>query len=70
MNIYRKLMASFVLMTGLLAQSIVVDVKDVDYNPLIGANVVVEGTDVGGVTNELGLVNISVDAGTYTITAS
>ena len=70
MNIYRKLIASFVLMTGLFAQSIVVDVKDAEYNPLAGANVVVEGTDIGGVTNELGLVNISVDAGTYTITAS
>jgi hypothetical protein len=70
MNIYRKLIASFVLMTGLFAQSIVVDVKDAEYNPLAGANVVVEGTDIGGVANELGLVNISVDAGTYTITAS
>ena len=70
MNIYRKLIASFVLMTGLFAQSIVVDVKDVEYNPLVGANVVVEGTELGGVTNETGLTTISVEAGTYTITAS
>ncbi len=60
MNIYRKLIASFVLMTGLFAQSIVVDVKDAEYNPLVGANVVVEGTELGGVTNETGLTTISV----------
>ena len=56
--------------TGLFAQTIV-GVVNGGSEPLAGANVVVEGTDVGGVTDESGKYTIDVGAeGTYTLTAS
>jgi outer membrane receptor for ferrienterochelin and colicin len=58
------------MMTGLFAQSIV-GVVNSGVEPLIGANVAVEGTDKGGVTDESGKYTIDVGAeGTFTLTAS
>jgi len=69
MNI-RNLMISLLMTTGLFAQSIV-GVVNSGSEPLIGANVAVEGTDRGGVTDESGKYTIEVGAeGTYTLTAS
>ena len=56
--------------TGLFAQA-VVGVVNSGSEPLVGANVVVVGTDKGGVTDESGKYTINVGAkGIYTLTAS
>jgi len=66
----RNLVISLLMMTGLFAQSIV-GVVNSGTEPLIGANVAVEGTDKGGVTDESGKYTIDVGAeGTFTLTAS
>ena len=70
MNKYRNLIASMLMMTGLFAQSIVGTIVDVDSQPLEGANIVIEGTDLGGVSNEDGAFSIEVTSGTYDVTAS
>jgi len=67
---YRNLLASMVLMTGLFAQSIVGTIVDVDSKPLEGANVVVLGTDLGGVSDKDGAFSIDVSNGTYDVVAS
>ena len=67
---YRNLIASVVLMTGLFSQSIHAVITDVDSNPLEGANVVVVGTNMGAVSNEVGIAHIDIPAGTYDVTAS
>ena len=69
MNI-RNLIASVFMITGLFAQSVVGVVTDVDSNPLGGANVVVEGSDLGAVASETGFFSIKVDSGTYTVTVT
>ena len=69
MNI-RNLMVSFLLMTGLFAQSIHGVVLDTDSKPLEGANVVVVGTTYGAVSNETGIAHIDIPTGTYDVTAS
>ena len=52
-------------------QAVVGVVNDEEGDPLGGANVVVEGTDKGGVTDETGKYTIDIGApGTYDITAS
>ena len=56
--------------TGLIAQSVVGVVTDVNSEPLVGANVIVEGTELGGVTDGEGKFTIETGAGTYDITAS
>ena len=55
---------------GLFAQSVVGVVTDVNSNPLSGANVVVEGSDLGAVASETGFFSIKVDSGTYTVTVT
>ena len=70
MNNYRNLIASMLMMTGLFAQSIVGTIVDVDSQPLEGANIVVEGTDLGGVSDKDGAFSIEVTSGTYDVTAS
>ena len=67
---YRNLIASVVMITGLFAQSIVGTVNDANNNPLVGANVVVEGTKLGSVSDNTGAYVVDVDPGNYTITAS
>ena len=55
----------------LFGQSVVGVVTDNEGKPLDGANVVVEGTDKGGVTDESGKYTIDVGAsGDYDLTAS
>ena len=70
MNKYRNLIASMLMMTGLFAQSIVGTIVDVDSQPLEGANIVVVGTDLGGVSDKDGAFSIEVTSGTYDVTAS
>ena len=69
MNI-RNLMVSLMMIGGLFAQSITGLVTDADSNPLGGANVVVEGSDLGAVASETGFFSIKVDSGTYTVTVT
>jgi len=69
MNI-RNLIASIMVMTGLFAQSLVGTVLDSNSQPLGGANLVVEGTDLGGVTDGNGSYSITLAPGSYDITAS
>jgi outer membrane cobalamin receptor len=45
-------------------------VTDESGNPLIGANILVEGTDLGAASSEEGTYYITIDAGSYTLTAS
>jgi len=56
--------------TGLFAQAVVGVVTDVDSKPLVGANVIVEGTELGGVTDGEGKFTIKTGPGTFDITAS
>ena len=56
--------------TGLFAQAVVGVVTDVNSEPLVGANVIVEGTELGGVTDGEGKFTIETGTGTYDITAS
>jgi len=66
----RNLIIALLMTTGLFAQSIVGVVGN-GKEPLAGANVVVVGTDKGGVTDDSGKYTIDVGAeGTYTLTAS
>ena len=68
---YRNLITSLLLSSGLFAQAIVGVVTDVNSNPLAGANVVVEGTEKGGVTDESGKYTIDIGkSGDYDVTAS
>ena len=73
MNIRNLLSLTLVLLTPafLWSQSIVGVVSDVEGEPLAGANVVVEGTNKGGVTDESGKYTIDVGTeGNFTLTAS
>ena len=38
--------------------------------PLVGANVIVDGTELGAAANESGVYTISIGSGSYTVTAS
>ena len=69
MNI-RNLMVSLMMVGGLFAQSITGLVTDADTNPLSGANVVVQGTELGAVADESGFYSIKLDSGTYTVTVT
>ena len=70
----RNLISSLlVLLTPifLYGQSVLGVVTDTEGNPLAGANVVVEDTDKGGVTDNTGKYTIDVGAsGDYDLTAS
>ena len=69
MNI-RNLITSIIMTTGLFSQAVVGVVTDVNSEPLVGANVIVEGTELGGVTDGEGKFTIQTGEGTYDITAS
>ena len=69
MNI-RNLMVSLMMVGGLFAQSVTGLVTDADTNPLSGANVVVDGTEMGTVASETGSYSIKLDPGTYTVTVT
>jgi len=66
----RNLIVSLMMIGGLFAQSITGLVSDTETNPLNGANVVVEGTDLGAVADEKGFYSVKVSPGTYTVTVS
>ncbi len=66
----RNLITSIMITTGLFAQAVVGVVTDVDSKPLVGANVIVEGTELGGVTDGEGKFTIETGPGTFDITAS
>ena len=58
------------MITGLFAQSIVGVVNE-DKTPLQGANIVVAGTELGAVSDNVGsYVVLNIPAGTYDVTAS
>ena len=66
-----SLLFTFLMPIVLLGQSVVGVVNDKEGKPLIGANVVVEGTDKGSVTDNSGKYTIDVGAsGDYGVTAS
>ena len=65
-----NLIVSFMMMTGLFAQSIVGTVNDANSEPLVGANIVVEETELGSVSDKHGAYVVSPGEGTYSITAS
>ena len=69
MNI-RNLFTSIIMTTGLFAQAVVGVVTDVNSEPLVGANVTVDGTDLGGVTDSEGKFVINTGKGTFDVTAS
>ena len=48
------------MMTGLFAQSIVGTVNDANSEPLVGANIVVEGTELGSVSDKHGAYVLSL----------
>ena len=60
---YRNLFVSLLLTSGLFAQAVVGVVTDANSEPLVGANVVVEGTDLGGVTDVEGKFTIEIATG-------
>jgi len=66
----RNLITSIMITTGLFAQAVVGVITDVDSKPLVGANVIVEGTELGGVTDGEGKFTIETGPGTFDITAS
>ena len=66
---YRNLILSFMMMTGLFAQSVVGIVTD-GKQPLAGANVVVDGTNLGAVSTQDGSYVVDVPVGTHNVTAS
>ena len=61
---------SFLMPMFIYGQSVSGTVADESGDPLAGANVVVDGTDVGAASLEDGTYSIKVDAGSYTVTAS
>ena len=69
----RNLLSSllvFLMPIFLVGQSVVGVVSGEGKKPLVGANVVIEGTDLGAVTSETGFYSIKVDSGTYTVTVT
>jgi outer membrane cobalamin receptor len=66
-----SLLGILLLPAAIFAQSISGKVTDTDTGePLVGANVVVEGTDLGAAAQADGTYSIKVDEGSYTVTAS
>ena len=64
-------LAVFFMPIVLWGQSVAGTVTDAETSkPLVGANVVVEGTDLGAAADADGAYSIKVDAGSYTLTAS
>ena len=45
-------------------------VSDESNNPIVGANVIVEGTDLGSAADADGYYSIDLGAGSYTLTSS
>ena len=67
---YRNLILSSMMMVGLVFGQVVTGFVGEGDKPLVGANVVVDGTTLGGVTNSEGKFTIETGSGTFDITAS
>ena len=61
---------TFLIPMFIYGQSVSGKVADEAGSPLAGANVVVEGTDLGTASSEDGTYSISIEEGSYTVTAS
>ena len=58
------------MMPMFLYGQVVGTVTDTESNPLAGADVVVQGTELGSAADAVGAYSIDLEAGTYTLTAS
>ena len=67
---YRNLILSTIMMVGVVFGQVVTGFVGEGDKPLVGANVVVEGTTKGGVTDSEGKFTIDTGTGTFDITAS
>ena len=65
-----SLVITFLMPMFIYGQSVSGTVADEEGSPLAGANVVVEGTDLGAASLEDGTYSIKLDSGSHTITAS
>ena len=61
---------TFLMPMFIYGQSVSGTVADEAGSPLAGANVVVEGTNLGAASSEDGIYSISIEEGSYTVTAS
>ena len=67
---YRNLISVLVMSVGLVFGQAVTGFVGVGEEPLVGANVTVEGTELGGVTDAEGKFVIETGTGTFYLTAS
>ena len=67
---YRNLISVLVMSVGLVFGQAVTGFVGVGEEPLVGANVTVEGTELGGVTDAEGKFVIETGTGTFDVTAS
>ena len=67
---YRNLISILAMSVGLVYGQAVTGFVGDGEKPLVGANVIVEGTELGGVTDESGKFVIETGSGTFDITAS
>ncbi|MBT4208089.1 TonB-dependent receptor, partial [Candidatus Woesearchaeota archaeon] len=64
------MMLTMLLPMFVYGQSIAGTVKSEKGEPLVGANVVVDGTDIGAAANAAGVYLIKIESGSHTVTAS
>ena len=67
---YHNLILTLTMMVGIVFGQVVTGFVGEGDHPLVGANVVVEGTDKGGVSDSEGKFTIETGSGTFDITAS
>ena len=67
---YRNLISTLMIMSSIVFGQAVTGFVGDGEKPLVGANVVVEGTQNGGVTDDEGKFIIETGTGTFDITAS
>ena len=65
-----SLVATFLMPMFIYGQSISGKITDKSGDPLVGANVIVEGTDLGAAAQADGTYSITIGEGSYTVTAS
>jgi len=67
---YRNLIFGLIMSVGVVFGQSVTGFVGVGEQPLVGANVIIEGTELGGVTDDAGKFVIETGEGTFGITAS
>ena len=67
---YRNLMSLLMMTSGLVFGQVVTGFVGEGDKPLVGANVVIDGTELGGVTDSEGKFTIETGSGTFDVTAS